>query len=90
MLELYLPSLQFQVHDSWVKGHEMVLAVREGLPLLIVCADTGFHFIKGESVSLQGSRGDQREPEKQPDALALTPRCPTATRPHKHLHISHF
>ena len=77
-----LPSLRFQIHDTWVKPGKMVLESGEGFPLLIRCADTRCHFIKGGSVSLQGIKWNQRSSQVHQD---LTPHWLTVMRPHEHL-----
>ena len=41
----------------------MVLAVREGFPLLILCADPGLHLLR-EAVFPYRAKGEQGEPEK--------------------------
>lgn len=62
----------------------MVLAVREGFPLLTLCADPGLHLLR-EAVFPYRAKGDQGEPEKQPNGLALTPHCLIVMNPHDQL-----
>ena len=62
----------------------MVLAVREGFPLLTLCADPGLHLLR-EAVFPYRAKGDQGEPEKQPNGLALTPHCLIVMKPQDQL-----
>lgn len=50
--------------------------------MLILCADPGLHLLR-EAVFPYRAKGDQGEPEKQPNGLALTPCCLIVMKSHE-------